>query len=410
MSDTNIASHPDMVHIGPARLGLYDEVNDRLVMIGKVDDLKFQKTITEESMTEIISGVEVETKSQPVSERYTLTGKLVQTLDPATQNLVMKNCGTPVVPAGVGSDCNIGTVTQEVQVFLGPQHIPGYNNGFYGTGALPAPAAVASSVLATGGSHVAGTYVFVVTAVYDGTEGDYVEAAPLAVLATDTVLLTITPPATAVPDSYRIYVYNSGTGETRVADADLIQDTDAVNLSYTSWTRGAAYPGDQTSSFEVRDEAGALYSVGVDYTIDASCAMFCVEEGGSIVDGEWIRITYTYWQNYQVNMSIGPSNVLPKYVHPVILSFHDDDRIIPVGRGFEMHLWKVTANSGWTWDLSALNFESGFEFTWKVLCSEKTRNHGHIYNFHRQFSMTQVKDFRTLTDWNAAASCDAAAS
>ena len=418
MSDTNLTKHPNFVHIGPARMGLYDEVNDLLVMVGKVDNLSLVKSVTEESLMEVLSGVEVETDSQPVSETYQLTGKLVETMDPATQFLVMKNCGATEDPQNNGS-CSISTIVERVQAFRGPQHILGYNNGFYGIGALPAPDGVAVAKLGSGGSHaITGTYVFVVTAVYGGTEGDYAESAGIVVGATDTIIVTIDPPgggASPVPDSYRIYVYRSSAGETRVADADLIQETDAANLSYTTWTRGADYPGDQTSSFTVQAAdpppgPAIVYDVGVDFSIDESCAMFCIEEAGAIADGEWVDITYTYYKNPQVGLSIGPSNRLPKYVHPVILSFHDDDRISPIGRGFEMHLWKVTANSGWTWDLSSLNFNSGFDFTWKVLCSEKTRNHGHVYNFHRQFSGFVLRDLRVLTDWSNAANCEVAAS
>lgn len=397
MSKTNITKHPDFVHIGPAVLSLYDEVNDLLVVTGKADDLVLRKAVTIEALTEIVNGVAVESKAQPVSEAYTLTGRLVETLDPNTQYLMLKNCGTPAVTG----TCSIATETEKIQMFLGRQVKLKRESGFYGTGALSGAQSASASAYGTGGGIAAGDYTVVVTTVYDDTEGDYVETNEVTVGVGQKVELTITPPGggmSPTPDSYRIYVYESGAGETREADADLILTTTTTNVFFVSWTRGADYPGDQTSSFAVTDSTGGTtYEVGVDYTIDASCAMFCLEEGGAIDDGDWVIVEYTYWTNPYVEMTIGPSDRLPKYVHPVILAFKDDDRTTPVGRGIEIHLWKVIADSSWDWELSRMDFGTGFNFEWKVLLSEQYLNHGYVWTFHRQFSGFDLLEFSALT-------------
>ena len=309
--------------------------------------------------------------------------------------------------------CTIGTVTEKVQMFHGPQHKLKYENGFYGIGALPAPQSVAGLAIGAGATIVNGTYVFVVTGVYGGTEGASASSAGVAVVLGEKVELTIVPPgggASPTPDSYNIYVYDTDLAET-IADADLIMNTDTLTVFFTSWVRGADFPGEQTSSFTVTDLTTLVtYEAGVDFSIDASCAKFCLDPTGDVVDGEWILITYTYYKNPFVEMSIGPSTRLPKYVHPVILSLKDDDRDTPVGRGFEMHLWKVIADSSWEWPLSQMNFNTGFNFEWMALLSEVELNHGYIYTFNRQFSGFGLEDFADYTDYTNQTDCEVAAS
>lgn len=403
MSKTNITKHPDFAHIGSAVLSLYDEMNDLLVVTGKADDLVLRKAVTLEALTEIVNGVAVESKAQPVSEAYTLTGRLVETLDPNTQYLMLKNCGTP---AKTGT-CGIGTEKEKVQMFAGRQIKLKRESGFYGAGALPAPQAVSAGKFGTGGGISTGTYTFTVTAVYDGTEGAYKDSNSLAVTLGECIALTIVPPgagASPTPNFFRVYVAKSP--QTR-QEAKLILETNTTNVFFSTWTLGTTYPGDQDSSFTVTDETGEItYDAGVDYSIDESCAMFCLEEGGAIADGQWVIVQYTYYTNPYVEMTIGPSGRLPKYVHPVILSFHDDDREPPVGRGVEIHLWKVVADSGWDWELSRMDFGGGFNFEWKVLLSEQHLNHGYIWTFHRQFSGFGLIDFANLTKWSNAPTCE----
>lgn len=397
-----------MVHIGPASLCLYDETDDLLVVIGKVDNIRLAKTIAEiATLKEIVSGVQVETRGQPTSEEYRLRGLLTETLDPNTQRLVMKNCGTPAV---TGS-CTIGTVTEEVQMFYDNQHILKYNNGFYGTGILPGALAVGGTTYGAGGTIPNGTYVFTVVPVYDGTAGASLSSAGVVTVMGDNIAFVITHPAGIDPDEWMIYVHDTSVAET-IANATLIATIpatpDGTSIIFSSWIRGDLWPGEAAGAFTVYDEAGATeYDVGDDFTIDSSCAMFCLADDGEINDGEWVRITYNYYRNPVVDMTIGPSNHLPKYVHPVILAFNDDDRDIPVGKGVEIHLYKVLANSAWEWDLSSLNYESGFEFEWVVLFDRRYMHHGHIYTFHRQFSSFGLKDFADLTELTNAANCSA---
>lgn len=411
MSDTNITKHPDMVHIGPAVLCLYDEVDDLLVNIGKTDNIRLAKNVTEiATLKEIVNGVMVETRGQPTGEEYRLRGLLTETLDPNTQRLVMKNCGTP----SVTGDCTIGTETEEVQMFLDNQHLLLRKSGFYGTGTLPGAASVVGTAYGAGATIPTGTYVFTVVPNYDGTIGSSLSSAGVAVALGENVGLNIVHAIGSTPTSWLVYVHDTALAET-IVDAELIADLPAgftaTSTIFSSWTRTTPYPGDAAGSFTVTNESGLTeYVVGTDYSIDDSCAMFCLVDGGAIGDGQWVRITYTFYKNPMVEMTIGPSNHLPKYVHPVILAFKDDDRDSPVGKGVEIHLYKVLANSGWEWDLSTLNYESGFEFEWVVLLDRAHMNHGHIYTFHRQFSSFGLKDFADLTYWTNAENCVVAAS
>jgi len=400
VSDTNQHTHPHAVQIGPAVLALYDEVNDLLVNVGKVDDLVLSKTVETAELTEFINGVETEVLSRPIAERYTLKGIFRETLNPNTQRLFIKNCQTPEVTA-----CGIDSITERIQVYRGYQKILKHNNGFYGTGALPAAAAVAGSTFGVGGTIAAGTYVFVVVPMYGGVEGEYEESAGVATVLGDNIALTITPPVEGcTPDSYRIYVYDTALLETRV-DADLIHETSELNVWFSSWVRGAAYPGDATGSFTVATTAGVDFTVEVDYTIDETHAMLCVVDDGDIDDGEWVDVTYSFYRNPKINMSIGPSDRVPRNVHPVIYTFKDDDSETPVGRGLEMHLYNVIANSGWDWELSKMEFNTGFNFEWKVLSDPRRLRHGDVYTYHRQFSTYGFMDWAALTEFTNQENC-----
>lgn len=395
MSDTNQHNHPDLVQNGPTILALYDEVNDQLVNVGKVDNIVLSKEVDDATLTEYINGVETEVACRPIAERYRLKGIFRETLNPNTQRLFIKNCQTPVATA-----CGIGTITEKIQMFDGVQKILRQNNGFYGTGALPPPVAAVAGVFGAGATIPNGTYVFVVTAMYGDTEGEYEESAGQAVVLGENVSLTITPPVGCTPDSYKIYVYDTALAETRVPDADLIHETSELNVFFTAWVRGDAYPGDQTSSFTVDG-----YLPGTDYSIDDTHAMLCLVDGTSIEDGEFVDVTYSFYRNAKVNMSIGPSDRLPRHVHPVIYSLKDDDRITPIGRGLEMHLYKVIANSGWDWDLSKMDFDTGFNFEWKVLCDPRRLRHGDVYSYHRQFTTYEMMDWAALTEFTNQVDC-----
>jgi len=399
MSDTNQHSHPEFVQIGPAVLCLYDEVNDHLVRVGKVDDIVLSKEVESQELTEMIRGVETEIDSRPVKETYKLKGMFRETLDPNTQRLFMKNCTTPAV-----TGCSIETVTERLPMYDGPQKILTYNSGFYGTGALPAAVSAVAGVFGVGGTIPNGTYVFVVTALYGVTEGTHVESVGQAVVLGENVTLTITPPAGCDPDSYNIYVYDTAAAET-IANATLIANVTETAVFFTSWVRGALYVAN-TGSFTVTDSTGGTtYLPGTDYTIDETHAMLCVVSTGAIPDGEVLIVTYSYYKNAWVNMSIGPPDRLPKYVHPVIVSFKDDDSINPVGRGLEVHLYRVVANSAWEWELSKMEFNTGFAFEWKVLSDPRKLRHGDVFTYHRQLATYDLVDWAALTEFANAADC-----
>lgn len=407
MSDTNHTSHPDNVHIGPARLCLYDEVHDHLVVPGKVTTIGFEKLDPAiVFQTDVISGKEVEVQGRATEDKYRLKGKFVETYDPNTLHLMMKNCGTP----SVNDECTIATVTEEYHVYNDRSIILVHNNGFYGTGALPPPQNLDDQVIDGGGSIPEGEYAIVVTPVYGDTEGNYEEIPTIVIGAGQSLLVTWDPPSGGVPDSYKVYEYVLFEGTGNRDDANLILETNDTSGFFTSFTDLGDYPGDAVGSFIVADKNDVPYTSGTDYTVDSSCGAVFFPSTGSIENGQSVWITYSYRINENVSMSIGPARINPKLVRPVILAFKDDDRTSPNARGIEIELWKVLAESGWNLDMSALNWDSGFEFTWPVLCSEYTMNHGQVTTFNRHFISYDLFDLATLTNWNNADACELGAS
>lgn len=408
MSDTNLASHPDHVPIGPCVLGLMNEVTDHLVLIGKVDNITFDKLDpVNVFMTETVSGQNVNTKGQPTFCGYQVTGRFKELLDPNTAYLAMKNCGTPVQQ----DDCTIRTAVEDYTAYKGRCIKLLHKSGFYSTDALPGPATMAGVAGGAGGTIGTDTYTFVGTCMYGSTESDYTESDPLPVVLGEVVTLTITPPVGINPDSYKIYVYSIGA-TTRASSnlvltivVDPIDDEFAVVFNELPRT-GETYPGDATGSFTVTDSEGTEYTVNDDFTIDISCGIVCFPTAGDIGEGERITITYTYRTNPYVSMSIGPSDTLPPYAHVVLVALKNDDRADIRPRGFEIELRKVLASSGWSWDMSTLTFESGFDFTWEVLMSEHTLNHGTITLHNRHLESYDLSNFAALTEWANGPGCE----
>ena len=400
MTDSNHTSHPENVHIGPGRLCFYDEVHDHLIIPGKVENIIFDKLDPANVFQmDVINGRQVEVQGQATEDKYRLNGKFVEALDPNTLYLMMKNCGTHTLDAL----CSIKTVTEEYHVYDDRSIILAHNNGFFGTAALPAPQNLAAQLIAGGGTITPRQYGIVVTAVYGETESDYDEISPTVAL-NESLLVTWDPPSGGVPDSYKVYEYNWGA-ETR-ADADLILETTDTSGFFTSFTDLGDYPGDAIGSFIVADTNDVPYTAGTDYSVDASCSLTTFPSTGSITNGQTVRITYSYRENENVSMSIGPAKTNPKLVRPVILAFKDDDRTSPNARGIEIELWKTLSESGWSLDISALNFDSGFEFAWPVLCSEYKMNHGMVTTFNRHYITYDVFDLAKLTNWHNADACE----
>jgi len=409
MSDTNLASHPDHVNIGPCILGLYNETSDHLVLAGKFDNIVLDKLDPANVfMQEVVNGQNVNSKGQPTFCGFQVKGRMVETLDPNTVYLAMKNCGTPVQQ----DDCTIKTATEDYTAYPGRCIKLVHKAGFYSTDTLPGPAAVAGTAAGAGGTIPTDGYHFVVTCMYGTTESAYTESAEVDVTLGEVVTLTITPPAGVVPDSYRVYAYDDA--EERV-DATLIAGLSVdfadpgedVVIIFSDMPRtGAAYPGDATGSFTITDAESTEFTVTDDYTIDTSCGIVCFPADTTVEQGEQITITYAYRTNPFVSMSIGPSETLPPYVHPVLIGLKSDDRADGRPRGYEIDLWKVLASSGWSWDLSTLTFEGGFDFTWEVLMSEKTLNHGRIVLFNRHLESYDLANLAALTDWANGPGCE----
>ena len=410
MSDTNLLSHPTHVHIGPCSLCLMNEITDHLVIIGKVDNITLNKLDPQNVfLTEVIDGQVVNTEGQPTFCGFQVTGRLKEVLDPNTAYLAMKNCGVPSVNSG----CTIKTATEDYHAYPNRCIKLKHNVGFYSTDALPGPDSVVAAAGGVGGTIPTDGYTLVVTCMYGTTESDYTESNLVNVVLGERVTATITKPTGVTPDAYRIYVYNDA--ETR-ADATLLVEM-SVLLPYGGGSSfivvfdafprtGDLYPGDAAGSFSIVDSDGNTLVANTDYTIDTSCALVCFPVGTSLEEGELITITYTYRSNPYVSMSIGPTATLPPYVHPVLIALKADDRAESRPRGVEINLWKVLASSPWSWDLSSINFESGFDFTWEVLLSEKTLNHGKIEIINRHVESYDLSNPLALTEWSNAAGCE----
>ena len=405
MSNTNIEKHPDFVHIGPAVMKFYDETNDWLVDLGRVTELVLRKTVDKAYQTSVYNGVLVQNKSQSVSENWELSGKFVETLDPNTGYLAFKNCGTPSVTTA----CALTTITDLLQVFSGRCRVLTGNQGFYGVGVLPAPTGTVVAINPPAGTLAAGAMDVYIQAVYDGggTSNPVLISAALVVAGGESIYIAITPPASGTPDSYNIYVQEVGD-----LAATLYLNTSSTDVVITTpVTGGATVPADATTSLVVTSEDGlTTYVLDTDYTIETSCAGICILPDGDICDGQWINITYSYWANPKSSMSIGPSDRIPKYAHPVIMAFKNDSRVIPAAKGVEIHLWKTDFDFGFDWDLSSLNFDSGFAFTVPVLFSETDLNHGEVSVLSERFECYALKDLRALTQYSTQTSCEGAVS
>jgi hypothetical protein len=162
-----------------------------------------------------------------------------------------------------------------------------------------------------------------------------------------------------------------------------------------------------TGSFTITDMNDVAYTVGTDYMVDDVCGAIAFPSTSTIPEGSRIKITYSYRVNQSVTMSIGPNkaNSNPRLYHPVLIAMKDDDRNPPSARGIQIDLWKVMGSSGFEWDLSSLNFDSGFEFEWPVLIDESRLNHGEITSFNRHFEGYEIVDWSTLAKWGSAIAC-----
>ena len=148
MSDTNLASHPDHVNIGPCIFGLMNEVTDHLVITGKFDNVTFDKLDpVNVFMTEVVSGQNVNSKGQPTFCGYQVKGRMAETLDPNIVYLAMKNCGIPIQQ----DNCTIRTAVEDYTAYPGRCIKLIHKAGFYSTDALPGPVSVTGVAGGAGG-------------------------------------------------------------------------------------------------------------------------------------------------------------------------------------------------------------------------------------------------------------------
>jgi|GEM_PF-2789542 len=410
MSDTKQYSLSQHNMAAPATIDAYDDVNDWFVPLGYLDNIRLRRETDNVFQSEIHVGRSVAIDAYTVAERWFVNFDMMERLNPSWQRLIFKNCGTPAI---FGS-CSLLTVTEERRMFRNNAQILQRNNGFYGDGALPAPTNAVGAD-AGGGAFPAGTYTFVIEAVYTDSQGlnptrsVYLESNALVVGASLVTLTWDAPAGGYVPAYYNIYEYNTAAAETRV-DADLIAVVDGLSptaIIFAALNDIGDYPGDAVGgAFAVTDITGLInYTAGDDYTIDTTCARFALLDDGDINDGELILITYTYIANPFYTQSIGPGSRNPRILHLVIKWFKDDERAVPVGRGAEIHLYHVHSESGFEWLFDQRDFESGFGQEYRVLIDRATGKYGTIYTFHKVMENWDLIDLEAISKYTNDDAC-----
>jgi len=407
MSDTKqfTLSQWQMTH--PGILCAYDDVHDWFIPLGFLDNIRLRRETDNVYQSEIHKGRSVAIDGYTVAERLFVSFDMLERLNPDWLRLIMKNCGTPEVFGA----CSLLSVTEVHRLYRNNAQVLNHNSGFYGDGALPAPTNATATPVA-GGTVPDGTYTIVVEAVYTDAQGLnptrslYDDAAgTVCAVGNNTIEFEWDAPAGGyVPAYYNIYEYDTALGET-IADADLIAVVSGLSptaVIFDSFTDLGDWPGATGGgAFLVENLVGDTeYTAGDDYTIDTTCARIALVDDGDIDDGQPVQITYTYIANPFYTQTLGPGSRNPRILHLVVLWFKDDERATPVGRGAEIHLYHVHAESGWEWLFDQRDFESGFAQEYRVLMDRAYGKYGLIYVFHKvieEFPLIDLEDLSKYT-------------
>lgn len=413
MSDTKQYTHNQFNMPGPAVLKVYDDVNDYFYRVGYLGNIRIRRESDSVYQSEIHVGRSVAIDGYSTAERMFLSFDVMEKLNPDMLRLIMKNCGTPAT----FQTCSLLTVTEEMKMYRGHAQVLNHNNGFYGDGALPAPANPAATAAGAGATIPTGTYVIVIEAVYTDAGGlnpvrsGYVNTGGVGVVLGQELTVTWDAPGGGYePHHYNIYEYDTAIGETRV-DADLIaiiNGSSPTAVIFTSFTDLGDWPGDTTGgAFTVTSDSitPSPFTAGDDYTIDTTCARLAILDDGDIDDGELLLVTYTYIANPFYTQTIGPGSRNPRIIHWVIEWFKDDERAVPLGRGCEIHLYHVHSESGFEWLFDAPDFESGMAQEYRVLIDSATGTYGQIYAFHKVMETIELIDLEALSKYTNDDEC-----
>ena len=397
---------------GPAVITAYDDVNDYFYRLGYLANIRMRRETDSVYQSEIHVGRGVAIDGYAVGERWFANFDVMERLNPDWQRLIFKNCGTPAI----FDSCSLLNETTEMRMFRNNAQIIDLNKGFYGDGALP-PASNATSTAAGAGATIpTGRYVMVIEAVYTDAGGlnavrsTYTQAAGLNIVLGEELTLLWDPPAGGyTPSYYNVYEYDTVALETR-ADAHLAAVVDGQSptaIIFDAFADYGDYPGDSAGgAFTITDTTGLVsYTAGDDYTIDTSCSRLALLDDGDIEDGQLILINYTYIANPFYTQSIGPGSRNPRVLHLVIKWFKDDERATPVGRGCEIHLYHVHAESGFEWLFDQADFESGFGQEYRIMLDRATGKYGQIYTFHKIMEDWDIADIEAISKYTNDDSC-----
>lgn len=413
MTDTKQYTHRQRQMTGPAVINAYDDVNDYYYRLGFLDNIRIRRETDNIYQSEFHVSRSVAIDGLAVAERWFCNFSVMERLNPDWQRLIFKDCGTP----SIFGSCSLQTVTEEMRMFRNNAQSLTFKNGFWGDGILPAPTGVAGAAAGATGTIPGGTYAIVIEAVYTDAQGlNPVRSAHAdddpgtAVAGGQTLTVTWNAPVdNYIPAYYNIYEYDTALGQTR-ADADLIAivlGTSPTAIIFDAFVDLGDWPGDVTGdAFVVTDNTGGTtFTAGDDYTIDTTCARLAILDDGDIEDGELLLVTYTYVANPYYQQTIGPGDRNPRILHLVIQWFKDDERVTPSGRGCEIHLYHVHAESGFEWLFDQMDFESGFDQEFRIMLDSATGKYGDIYTYHKNMETWELFELSNISDYTTDDEC-----
>jgi len=422
MTDRKQFTHRQIQMAGPAVLSAYDDVNDYYYRLGYLDNLALSRVSDSVYQREYHVSRSVAIDAITREEDWALKFSIKERLNPDWQRLVFKNCGTPVIH----EECSLQVTAEKMRMFRRHAKFIDSEGALWGSELpgpppdVPPPVPPPVNVIGhdgAGGAIPAGTYVIVVEAEYIdhqnagiAVRSEYMETGAIIVGASRVTLTWDAPAGTYEPHHYNIYVYNTTLGQTR-ADAQLtavVGNEQPAAIVFDEFQDFGDYPGDvDGASFIVTDSTGEIeYVNGDDYTIDISCGIFKLVEDGDIQDGQLIIIYYAFVANPYYQQSIGPGDRNPRILHFVIKWFKDDERINPAGRGCEIHLYHVHAESGFEWLFDEMNFESGWDQDYRVLLDSGTGKYGDIFTFHKYMESWELFELSGISDYTNDEACD----